>query len=56
MTAQDDQQHAISPPITEDSPSATRARQGVISFRIVTVLVISMALAAAAMGLAYLFF
>lgn len=51
----DDQKDMISPPLMPDTPQAVRARQGVVSFRVVTVLAISLALAVVALAAAYVF-
>lgn len=44
----------ISPPLIPDTEDAVRARQGVVSFRVLTVLAVSFALAAAGLALTYL--
>ena len=53
MTGEDTREREISPPLMPDTRDAVRARQGVVSFRVVTVLAVSFALAALALGLTY---
>jgi hypothetical protein len=45
----------ISPPLMPDTPAAIRARQGVVSGRVLLVLLASTALAAIALAAAYVF-